>query len=420
MLKLKRISVKNFKSFSNIDVYLRDLNLIIGANAGGKSNFIQILKFYSDAINYVLENAISLQGGSQYIRNNKLKENNTSEFIFEFNFSKKVYRRNSNLKNIIKIKSLSNQFILNFNKRGDGFSVLSEVITINFEEFANENNEGFTEQKIKEFSVNLERSKNKKSIKTKFIGVEDKEYLIEELIPPIEIIESLLNKDELMVKYLILLIGIRGFLSQSFAVFDFDPKVLKKSSSVSAKYNLEEDGSNLSICLNTVLKSQLNKRIFVDQLQDMLPFISGILTEKTLDKTMLFKIKEGYSNSKYIPASLMSDGTVNIVAMILALYFDDRDFIVFEEPERNIHPGLLDKLLNKFYEMNSKKQIIITTHNPEIIKHVKKDDIIFIKRNLHGFSEVKRIEELEHIQNFLDEEIGIDELYIDDILGGLF
>ena len=240
------------------------------------------------------------------------------------------------------------------------------------------------------------------------------------MIPPIEIIESLLNKDELMVKYLILLIGIRGFLSQSFAVFDFDPKVLKKSSSVSAKYNLEEDGSNLSICLNTVLKSQLNKRIFVDQLQDMLPFISGILTEKTLDKTMLFKIKEGYSNSKYIPASLMSDGTVNIVAMILALYFDDRDFIVFEEPERNIHPGLLDKLLNKFYEMNSKKQIIITTHNPEIIKHVKKDDIIFIKRNLHGFSEVKRIEELEHIQNFLDEEIGIDELYIDDILGGLF
>ena len=37
-----------------------------------------------------------------------------------------------------------------------------------------------------------------------------------------------------------------------------------------------------------------------------------------------------------------------------------------------------------------------------------------------GFTEGKRVKEIEEIENFLDEEIGIDELYIDDVLGGLF
>ena len=160
--------------------------------------------------------------------------------------------------------------------------------------------------------------------------------------------------------------------------------------------------------LNKVLKSPKTKKMFLGQLRDMLPFINGILTEKTLDKTMLFKIKEKYNNSRYFPAALMSDGTVNIVAMILALYFDNRNLVVFEEPERNIHPGLLSNVIEKFYEVSTKKQILVTTHNPQLIKHVKIDDMIFIKRNEFGFNEGKRVNDIEDIGNFLDEEIGIE------------
>lgn len=276
------------------------------------------------------------------------------------------------------------------------------------------------DNKIGEFYINLERIKGKKNIKIELVSENDNEYDVKEILPPIDLLEDLIEKDELMINYIALFIGLRNFFNENFAIFDLDPKVLKKSSSVSAKYRLEEDGSNLSICLNKVLKNSKSKKMFLGQLRDMIPFINGILTEKTLDKTMLFKIKEKYNNSRYFPAALMSDGTVNIVAMILALYFDNRNLVVFEEPERNIHPGLLSNVIEKFYEVSNEKQILVITHNPQLIKHVKLDDMIFIKRNEFGFTEGKRVNDIEDIENFLDEEIGIDELYIDDIIGGLF
>ncbi len=416
-MKIVRVAAKNFKSFKDIDIHLGDLNLIIGPNSAGKSNFIQVLKFYCDAINFGLEDAISLQGGTGYLRNNNLIDNNISEFIFEFDLIKKSFSNLMLFRDNLMINHIESKFSLKFNKRGEGFSLLSESIKVKFEEYADESQDS---EKRDYFDMTLERNKSSKHIKVNVTGGEEKEKIIKEILPPIGLVGNLLNKDQLMIKYISLFLGIRRFINESFTIFDFDPKVLKKSSSVSAKYNLEEDGSNLSICLNTVLKKSKNKKVFINQLQDMLPFINGILTEKTLDKTMLFKIKEKYSDSKYFPASLMSDGTVNIVAVILALYFDDRELVVFEEPERNIHPGLLSKLLDKFYEMSTEKQIIITTHNPEVIKHVKKEDIIFVKRNSGGFTEGKRINQIKDIHKFLDEEIGVDELYVDDILGGLF
>ncbi len=37
---LKRVHVKGFKSFREIDVELRPINILIGANGAGKSNLI--------------------------------------------------------------------------------------------------------------------------------------------------------------------------------------------------------------------------------------------------------------------------------------------------------------------------------------------------------------------------------------------
>ena len=68
-MSLKRIEVKNFKSFKELKINLGKFNTLIGANASGKSNFIQIFKFLMDIANFGLENAISMQGGVKYLRN---------------------------------------------------------------------------------------------------------------------------------------------------------------------------------------------------------------------------------------------------------------------------------------------------------------------------------------------------------------
>ncbi|RMI06729.1 MAG: DUF2813 domain-containing protein, partial [Calditrichaeota bacterium] len=40
-----RIEIHNFKSFDELSVNLDRFNVLVGANASGKSNFVQIFRF---------------------------------------------------------------------------------------------------------------------------------------------------------------------------------------------------------------------------------------------------------------------------------------------------------------------------------------------------------------------------------------
>jgi AAA15 family ATPase/GTPase len=54
------------------------MNVIVGANASGKSNFLQALKFLRDIKDFGIDNAISLQGGIDYLSNLQLKDDKTT------------------------------------------------------------------------------------------------------------------------------------------------------------------------------------------------------------------------------------------------------------------------------------------------------------------------------------------------------
>jgi predicted ATPase len=91
--------------------------------------------------------------------------------------------------------------------------------------------------------------------------------------------------------------------------------------------------------------------------------------------------------------------------------------VIIEEPERNIHPYLISKVVNMMKDASKKKQIVITTHNPEILKHADLNDILLISRDKDGFSTISRPIEKEEIKKFLENEIGIEELYVQNLLG---
>jgi predicted ATPase len=70
-IPIKTIKARNFKSFEDIEINLSEFNVVIGPNSGGKSNFLSILQFFRDIVNFGVENAISLQGGLDYMINRK-------------------------------------------------------------------------------------------------------------------------------------------------------------------------------------------------------------------------------------------------------------------------------------------------------------------------------------------------------------
>jgi len=204
----------------------------------------------------------------------------------------------------------------------------------------------------------------------------------------------------------------------SFAIYDFDAKLPKRATSITGLRELEENGSNLSIVLKNISDNKEKKRKFLNLIGELLPFIKDFNVRDLADKSVLFTVNEDYAAAKsFLPASFISDGTVNMLALIVALYFEDKAPIVFEEPERNIHAHLISNLVNMFKDVSRSKQLIITTHNPEIVRFVSQEHLYLVSRNEQGYTEIHRPSEFEEIQLFLENDIGIEELYIQDLLG---
>ena len=68
-------------------------------------------------------------------------------------------------------------------------------------------------------------------------------------------------------------------------------------------------------------------------------------------------------------------------------------------------------------EASEKKQVMITTHSTEVVKHTTLDDILLISRDSGGFSIISRPGDKEEVRTFLANEIGIEELYVQNLLG---
>ncbi len=179
---------------------------------------------------------------------------------------------------------------------------------------------------------------------------------------------------------------------------------------------MERNGENLAIVIRNILSNKEKSRQFANIVSDILPFIKELDVEKFYDKSLLFKVRESFNANMDIPSSLLSDGTISITAILIALFFEDKDLAIFEEPEHGIHPALIAKLMQLFYQASEKKQVIITTHNPEILKHTRLDDLILVSRNDDGFATIGKPAEKEMVKAFLENELGIDQLFIQNLL----
>jgi predicted ATPase len=113
---------------------------------------------------------------------------------------------------------------------------------------------------------------------------------------------------------------------------------------------------------------------------------------------------------------LLSDGTVSVTAILIALFFENNRLAIIEEPEYGIHPSLVSKLVDTFYEAAKNKQIIITTHSSEILKHIKLEDLRLISRDENGFSTISKPAEKEMVNQFLKNELGINDLFVQNLL----
>jgi predicted ATPase len=429
-MKISKIHVENFKSFNELTVSLGNYNVLIGENAAGKSNFVNLLQFISDIFNYGLDNAISMQGGRDYIRNINVgfqKELSLSIEIEpeEEDLSKRIIIPNKVKEDLYEMifEKYIYKFKLYFLKTRIDYKISYEALIGEGELYTVEIKGGSLKRINAVDKIKIILEKNDKEtfpIRAEFSG-KDIDINLNYLTPRFPY-EGITSQKPNTKKLLLEDVSIPSFaldivtFFKQLSVYSIDPKLPKRSAIITGKNELDFDGSNLSLVLKRILEDKKTKSQFSMLVKDILPFVEDISIERYSDKSVIANLKETYSKKKYFPASLLSDGTINIITIIIILYFEKKPFIIIEEPERSMHPYLISKMINMMNEVIGKKQILLTTHNPEIVKYTKLNNLYCIKRDAEGFSIINKASEMEFLSDFLENDLGLDHLFIKNLI----
>lgn len=430
MIYIKKLEASNFRSFQKLSVNLAQFNVLIGPNAAGKSNFVELLMFLKDlASNPKTKTAVAKQGGIPFLRNiNAHDDKITIRAVLEISGVQKALFKKTKAKARYVPSQLDYRLTLNLKPSksnvGD-YEISREVVRVAFsiQEFKkharrySESGSG---------TVTIARYRGEKVKKTFDIRLEewshyrtDKKVLEDEILPIY--FESLLksfgmdSKTTLLSRTFALTPAIPYEVSRFFSditTYDFNPKRIKRPAEIGTEGELHREADNLALILDDILNNESRKREFLSLFRDLLPFVKDIQVDTSVDKSALIKLREIY-NRQSLPASLLSDGTANIAALVIALFFEEKSLIVIEEPERNIHPSLAARVVQSVIQASKLKQIILTTHSPEIVRWSPLDNVLFIRRDRDGSSEVGELKGSRIAAEFLKNEVGLGEIFIE-------
>ena len=96
----------------------------------------------------------------------------------------------------------------------------------------------------------------------------------------------------------------------------------------------------------------------------------------------------------------LSDGTKRLFYLFTSIYTTSESTIAIEEPELGIHPDQLYKLMDFLKEQSKEKQIIITTHSPDVLNILGADELdrIIVTKNDNEKGTIMRKLQLPQIE----------------------
>ncbi|MEB3337905.1 MAG: AAA family ATPase [Leptolyngbyaceae bacterium] len=196
---------------------------------------------------------------------------------------------------------------------------------------------------------------------------------------------------------------------------DLEPGSMRKPS-YPGQVVLGDRGENLSSVLQSICEDPERKRSLIGWLQELTP-LDVVDFEFPTDLTgrILLVLVEG--NGQTTSAYSASDGTLRFLAMLAALLGPEpAQFYFFEELDNGIHPARLNLLIN-FIEnqvFNRNIQVVSTTHSPQLLRLLSPESLKYAsltyrppnQRDAH----IKRILDIPDAQRVIEKH-DIGELH---------
>ena len=151
-------------------------------------------------------------------------------------------------------------------------------------------------------------------------------------------------------------------------------------------------------------------------------FVSVDTKPLGISRNYLFFVKE--ADGKDYMLNELSEGTDVFVALVAAMVTSQyvelpehfTGIMIVEEPEKNLHPQLMEELVALAKSLTGKFQVIMTTHSSDLVSHLQPEDLILLDKNAVG-SRVKRVSQTKDVKKYL-EEFSLDQIWLNNDLNG--
>ena len=331
---ITRVVLRNYKSIASCEVQLRPLMFLVGPNGAGKSNFLDSLRFVADALDSSLDHAIRDRGGINNVRRRSGGHPNHFSIRLDFTLP----------------EGYTGHYVFRIGTRPrGGYQVQRE--------------------ECKLWSPHIPTQEEYFHVEN---GTVTKTSM--EVAPAA-------STDRL---YLVNASGLSAFrpVYEAFSQMGFyslNPDKIRDLQAPDPGDLLIRDGSNLTSVL-AQLPSDV-KGAIEEYLTTVVPGVHGVETKEIGPKETL-EFRQDVAGAKYpwrFLANNMSDGTLRVLGILVALFQGDPDtkkrvlLVGIEEPEIALHPAAAGVLLDGLQDAADKTQIIITSHSPDLLDNKELD-----------------------------------------------
>lgn len=384
---IKKITVKQFKSYLNATLTLAPLTLLVGANASGKSNLIEAIRFLSWLAKGRLVDDIL-----EKVQLTNLAIRGTVDSLIYDGSQASSISLGCSLSNTDEWEDLNIEIALKNKKTLQiiNESIRSHQTTVPLYEIKQTNNH--VSHEVQVAYNNFARGGRKPSL-----ACSNRQAIFTQLDIP-----SRFNAGPARERIPNIVTTFRDNLQQ-ILFLDPNPRNMGGYSFIVDK-QLQEDGANLSSVLYNLCEIDGKKEevlTFIRALPEQ--DIADILFLKTPRNEVMLQLVESFAGHKQTrDAPILSDGTLRVLAVAAALLSVKTDsLLIIEEVDNGVHPNRANMLLQNIKTVAEKRNlhVLLTSHNPALLDTLPPQaipDVVCCYRDpQQGDSRLIRLEDLQ-------------------------